>query len=160
MLGCGARRRQFGRYLGHEPGVAGQTEQIIDPVRLAPCHQRFPAEARIGAQKNAHPWPALADLLHNAPHLRDRSGGAGDVRGAQLGRQQMPPAEYVKRQVAVAIVIALEEPAFLVAVQRIVGGVEIEDDLLGRCRMRFQEQIDEQPLDRGFVMADPRPASV
>jgi hypothetical protein len=48
----------------------------------------------------------------------------------------------------------VEEPAFLVAVQRIVGRVEVEDDLLGRLGMGLQEQIDEQPLDRGGIVAD------
>ena len=53
---------------------------------------------------------------------------------AQLGRQQVPAAEDVERQVAVAIIIAMEEPAFLLAVQRIVGGIQIEDDLFrGAC---------------------------
>ena len=37
---------------------------------------------------------------------------------------------------------------------RIVGGIEIEDDL-GRCRrMGLHEQIDEQPLDGCSVVAD------
>ena len=47
-----------------------------------------------------------------------------------LARQQMPAAEHVKRQIAVAVVIAVEKAALLMPVQRIVGGVEIEDDLL------------------------------
>ena len=41
----------------------------------------------------------------------------------------MTAAEDVERQVAVAVGIAVEEAAFLVAVQRVIGGVEIEDDL-------------------------------
>ena len=38
--------------------------------------------------------------------------------------------------------------------QRVVGRVQIEGDLLGRLRMSIQEQIDKQPFDRGLVMAD------
>ena len=45
----------------------------------------------------------------------------------------MAPAEHVERQVAVAVVIAVEEPPLLLAVQRIVGRIEIEDDLLRRA---------------------------
>jgi hypothetical protein len=63
-------------------------------------------------------------------------------------------AEDIERQIAVAVVIAVEEPTFLMAVQRVVGRVEIEGDLLGRLGMRLQEQIDEQPLDRRPVVAD------
>jgi hypothetical protein len=41
----------------------------------------------------------------------------------------MPAAEHIERQIAVGVVIAVEEALFLVPVQRIVGGVEIEGDL-------------------------------
>ncbi len=50
----------------------------------------------------------------------------------------MPAAEHVERQIAVAIVIAVEEPPFLMAVQRVVGRVEVENDLFGRPSVRFE----------------------
>ena len=95
-----------------------------------------------------------ADLRDDARDLLHRAGRGVDVRAPQLGRQQMAAAEHVERQVAVAVVIAVEEPAFLMAVQRIVRGIEIEDDLLRRLPMRVQEQIDEQRLDRRRIVAD------
>jgi hypothetical protein len=39
----------------------------------------------------------------------------------------MAPAEHVERQVAVAVVIAVEEPPLLLAVHRIVGRIEIKE---------------------------------
>ena len=48
----------------------------------------------------------------------------------------------------------MEEAALLVAVQRVVGGVEVEDDALGRRGMRLQEQRYEQALDCARVVAD------
>ena len=48
----------------------------------------------------------------------------------------------------------MEEPAFLAAVQRIVGGVEVEDDLLWRLGVGVEEQIDEQRLDRAPIDGD------
>ncbi len=72
----------------------------------------------------------------------------------------MPAAEHIQRQIAVAVVVAVEEPALLMAVQRVVGGVEVEDDLSGRpspCRspcVRLEEEVDEQRLDRRSVVAD------
>ena len=48
----------------------------------------------------------------------------------------------------------MKEATFLMAVQRVIGGVEIEDDLLGRRRVRFEEQVDEQAFDRRAVVAD------
>ena len=52
--------------------------------------------------------------------------------GRSLAAKQMPAAEHIQRQIAVAIVITVKEPAFLMAVQRVVGGVEVEHDLPGR----------------------------
>ena len=48
----------------------------------------------------------------------------------------------------------MEEAAFLMAVQRIIGGIEVEDDLPGRRLVRLEEEVDEQALDRRAVMAD------
>ena len=48
----------------------------------------------------------------------------------------------------------MEEPALLMPVQRVVGGVEVEHDLPGRLRVRLEEQVDEQRLDRRGVVAD------
>ena len=67
----------------------------------------------------------------------------------------MPAAEDVERQIAVAVVVAVEEAAFLMAVQRIVGRIEIEHDLFGRFAMRIEKQIDQQPLDQGRLVRDP-----
>ena len=55
-------------------------------------------------------------------------GACNDVGTPQLRRQQVVAAEHIERQVAVGVVVAVEEPAFLAAVERIVGGVQIEDD--------------------------------
>ena len=108
-------------------------------------HQRLAGKAAVGAQQDAHPRPARADLGDDPRHLLDRAGRGVDVGAAQLGRQQMPAAEDVERQIAVAVVIAVEEAPLLMPVQRIVGGVEIEDDLLRRRAVRLEEEIDEQP---------------
>jgi hypothetical protein len=43
---------------------------------------------------------------------------------AQFARQQVPAAEHVERQIAVIVVIAVEEAPFLVPVQRVVGDAE------------------------------------
>ena len=66
----------------------------------------------------------------------------------------MAATEHVQRQIAVTAVVAVEEPALLLAVHRVVRGVEVEHDLRRRRRMGLQEQIDEQPLDCRAVVAD------
>jgi len=40
------------------------------------------------------------------------------------------------------------------AVHRVIGGVEIEHDLLGRGGVRLAEQVDEQGFDRRRIVAD------
>jgi hypothetical protein len=73
------------------------------------------------------------------------------TRPVPAGRQQVPAAEDVERQIAVTVIIAMEEAALLMPVQRVV---QLEDDLLRRLRMRLDEQVDEKPLDRLRVMPD------
>jgi hypothetical protein len=48
-----------------------------------------------------------------------------DVGLAQLGPQGDVAAEAVEGKVAVVAVVAVEEAAFLAAVDRVVGGVEV-----------------------------------
>ena len=79
--------------------------------------------------EDAHAGPAGAELGDDAGEFVDRTSRA------QLGGQQMLAAEHLQRQVAVAVAIAVEEAAFLMPVQRIVGGIEIQHDLLRRGRM-------------------------
>jgi hypothetical protein len=57
----------------------------------------------------------------------------------------MPPAKNVQRQIAVGFVIAVKEAPFLLAMQRIVGGVEVERDLARRRAMRFPDGRSKSP---------------
>ena len=153
--------RALGRCLGQLAGDLGlqahvprQAEQVVDAVGLAPRHQRLAGEAGIGSQHDPDLRPAASDLMHDPLNLLEGPGRSVDVGRPQLGRKKVTTAEDVQRQVAVAAVVTVEEPALLLAVHRIVGGVQVEDDLGGRRRMRLHEQIDEQPLDRRPVVAD------
>jgi hypothetical protein len=42
----------------------------------------------------------------------------------------MTPAENIKRQITVAVVISVEEPSLLLTMHRIIGRVEVENDLV------------------------------
>ncbi len=59
----------------------------------------------------------------------------------------MLAAKHVQRQVTVAVVVTVEEAAQLMTVQRIVGRVEVQHDLLGRPRSQPQERIHQERLD-------------
>jgi hypothetical protein len=86
--------------------------------------------------------------------LLDRAGCRVDRRAPQLGGQQMAAAEHVERQVAVAVVITVEEPPLLLAVQRIIGRIEVENDPPRRTLMGLYKQVDQKILDRHRIMAD------
>jgi len=145
---------QFGRDVPDQPGVAGQTEKVIDAVLLTPGHDRIAGEPAIAAQDDAHKGPAGADLQDDPCQFIHRAGSAVDVGRAQLGGQQMAATENVERQVTIPVVIAVEEAAFLVAMQRVVGGVEVEDDLLGRGCVRVEKQLHQQALDGSAIVSD------
>ena len=66
----------------------------------------------------------------------------------------MAAAEHVERQIAVAIVITVEEPPLLLAMQRIIGRIQIKNDLRGRAFVRLQEQVEQKSLDGHRVVAD------
>ena len=148
------RLGEFAFDLADQPAVARQPEQEVDAPAFAPRHQSVAGKAAIGTQQDAHLGPAAADLGDKPRHLLDRPGRAVDVGRAQFGRQQMPPTEDIERQVAVIVVIAVEEAPLLMPVQRIIGGVEIEDDLFRRHDMRVEKDIDQQPLDRRRIVAE------
>ena len=48
----------------------------------------------------------------------------------------------------------MEEPPLLLPVHRIVGRIEIEDDLARRAVVRLQENIDHEPLDGDRIVTD------
>src|SRR5262245_617405 len=59
----------------------------------------------------------------------------------------MLAAEDIQRQIAVAVVIAVEEASFLLAVQRQIGGVYIQNDLFRCVCLGLDKDSDEQLVD-------------
>ena len=117
-----------------QPFVAGEAEQVIDPVVFAPCHQALRAKPE-SARRTIRTRPRLPNVPDDPLDLLNAAARRIDVRAPQLGREQMSATEDVERQIAVTVVVvAVKEAAFLMAVQRIVGRVEIEHDLARRTR--------------------------
>ena len=72
--------------------------------------------------------------------------GAVDLAQSQVADQQLVPAKDVQRQETVVIVVAVEEPAFLLAVYLIVGRIEVQYQLLRRSFERGNELFDHNPV--------------
>ena len=51
-------------------------------------------------------------------------------------------------------VVTVKETSFLLPVQGRIGGVDVENDLLGRCAVRFHEHVHQQAAGRCRVAAD------
>jgi hypothetical protein len=124
-------------------------------VILAPRHDRLAAEAGVAAHEDAHVRPLLAQHRHDALELVNGAGRSVDVGPPQPGHQQVVAAEDVERQVAVVAVVAVEEVPFLLAVQRVVGGVEVEHDLLGSRGKRLDEHVQQHLVDELLSEHDP-----
>jgi hypothetical protein len=48
----------------------------------------------------------------------------------------------------------MEEAAFLMAMQGVIGRIEIENDLFGRRSMCLEEEVDAQAFDGRRIMID------
>jgi hypothetical protein len=122
-------RLQLGPDGAHQATVAGQPEHVFHRVFLAPVHQLIATKPRVSTQDDPGLGPASTDLRDQASNFVFRPGRALDIGTPQLRAQQMLAAEDIQRQVAIAVVVAVEEASLLVAVQRIVGRIQIQHDL-------------------------------
>ena len=66
-----------------------------------------------------------------------------DIAGAEVGDQQLVTGEYIQWQEAMMIIIAVEEAFLLATVNTVVGGVEVEHQVLGWLGVSGNELINE-----------------
>jgi hypothetical protein len=145
---------QLRRDRGGQPRVLGQPDQVIHAVALAPAEDLLAAEAAVGADDDLDLGPGLPDLRHDPLQVLHRPGAGVDVGGPQPGAEQVIAAEDVQRQVAVALVIAVEEASQLMAVGRVVGGIEVEHDPFGRTLVGLEEEGHEEAFDVAGAAGD------
>ena len=66
----------------------------------------------------------------------------------------MIAAENVQRKKAILLVVAVEEAAQLMAVDRVIGGVEVQHDPIRRHGVGLEEQRDEEVFDGSCATDD------
>jgi hypothetical protein len=76
------------------------------------------------------------------------------VTGAQLRPERNVPYKTIKRKVAVALVVAVIELAFLVSMNAIIGSVEVQYDHSLFARQGFHREIQEEVFDFSRVGFD------
>ena len=103
----------------------------------------WPKPSAVGSHNDAHPAPKappdgateFLERLHRA--------AAGIALGVSQSRQERDIAtKAVEWQITVAAVVTVEESSFLVAMQRVVGGVKIQDNLPALSRDRLNSFFD------------------
>lgn len=87
--------------------------------------------------------PLLAQPLDQQLQYRSCVFGPIDAAGPQVGAQQLLAAKHVQRQVTVAVVVAVKEAPFLLAMQRVVRGVKVQHQLFGRGPETGDKLIDQ-----------------
>ena len=92
--------------------------------------------------------PGAAQAGDDAPDLLQSTGGGIDVGRSQQGREQMAAAKDVEGQIAVASVVAVEEAVLFLPVEGIVGGVEVENDLIGALGVGLARTVPPRGLAR------------
>ncbi|AGA25936.1 hypothetical protein Sinac_1557 [Singulisphaera acidiphila DSM 18658] len=138
---------QFRRDRRRQPGVLGQADQVIHAVVLTPAKDLLAAEPAVGADQDLHLRPRLADLRDDPLEGLHRAGAGINVGGTQPGTEQVVAAEDVEREIAVSLVVAVEKAAKLAAMDRVVGGVEVQNDPLGGSAVGLKKEGNEEPFD-------------
>ena len=121
---------------------------------FTPAEQVIPAKARVGPDDDRDLRPALPNPADDPFQFLHRSRGPIDIGTPQPGAQQMLPREDVQREITVVAVVTVKEPAFLLAMDRVVGRIQIQHHLLGRRFVGLHEGIHHPAVDPVRVHRD------
>jgi hypothetical protein len=88
-------------------------EYKVHLIVFAPAHQFIAAEAGIPAQNDFHFRPRCPDLRHDPFYFRQATEGRIVIGFSQTRAQNVFAAENIERQIAIVVVVAVEEPSFL-----------------------------------------------
>ncbi len=127
-VGFGLRVGQLPADPLDEPGVAGQADDVVHPVVLAPGQQLLAGIGGIDTKEDLESGPLPAEPGDDAAERSgDPSGGVGVARPEQ-GEERASAAGDVQRQEAVVAVVAVIGPALLAAMHLIVRRVDVEHE--------------------------------
>ena len=107
--------------------VGVKAEDVVDTVRLAPVEHLGAGVMAVGAQQDLHLRPGGADRADQAAEKGPDLDALRPLRRAQDGGDEAAIAvEDDDRLKAVVVVMGVEQPQLLAAVDRVEGVVEIE----------------------------------
>ncbi len=130
-----------------QASISGNPDDIINLVAFAPGQHLPTTKTRVPTKHNADLGPALPKSLHQQCENRPGMFGAIDLAWTQITHQQLIFAENIQWQIAVVIVVTMEETAFLVTVNPVIGGIEVQNQLLRCAFERSDKLIHHDPMN-------------
>ena len=100
---------EFRRDSPGEPGVAGDADDVVHAVVLAPGQQFLAGVGGVGPHQDAEPGPPAAQPGDDAGERFGRARSGAGVARPEHGAQRVLAAEDVERQEAVVAVVAWKE---------------------------------------------------
>ena len=120
----GLRLGECGLPLCQEAAVFGHAKAGVDLVRCAPGHERLPAETGGHTPHDLHSGPAGADGSHEGGRFLDGARPGIVVGGPPPGTPQERAGKNREWHGAVVAVVPVKKARLLVAMERIIRGVE------------------------------------
>ena len=111
----------------------------------------FAAEPAVAADNDPDVREALANRRDDFRKSLDHGVDRGFIGRQKFRPEQKTAGETIQGQVAVAVIVAVKEPAELFAMQRIVRVVEIEHHFVGIGRQEVDRQIQKGFLQSGKI---------
>lgn len=135
--------------LGSERLRAGEAEDVIDAVRLAPVHDLGPAIVAVAADGDAGCRPMAADRPDETADVTAHLDAGGRLARPQDHGHRTTGYRIVDvdRQEAALVIVGIEERQLLVAVNHVDRVVDIEHDRLGRRGVAGAVEVDHHPAE-------------
>src|SRR5208282_227052 len=138
----------------HQACISLQANDIEETLLLAPLQDLIPTESAVPTDDDLNVVPPRANHAHDAREFLRHSLGRVNIRAAELRAQKVVPAVDVQRQITIAVVMPVEEPSLLLAMQLVVRHIHIQHDLLGASRVAGEERLHQELLNHLFIGND------
>ena len=128
--------------------VLGQPKAIIQLLFLTKLHDRLTGKSTVPTHNYTHLFAKMPpDYRHNLSQRLFRAIAAIAFALSQLRPQRNLVAKTVERHVAVTFIVAMKISSLLLAMQPIIGGIEVQNHLLAFGRERFDPFAYQQEFD-------------
>ena len=119
--------------------VFGHTDDIVDPMSLAPAQHFRVTEPPIATKGNVDVRPRLTQTLDQQRQNHPTVFGTVDIAGTQTADLAAMAAKNIQEHEKVVPIVAMKIPAFLFARNWIIDGVEVQGLGAGRCLISGDE---------------------